>query len=329
LYSAGANFNPGKSGLLAGEIISADNFNATIQLRERLPSNFVWEGFWAYCIRPGYSEAILNLGLDIAANRERDFSRLLDSIRTWHFVSLAKAGEPCDLMLVADGQSKITVKILDMRPLESERPETVGALKKILVTYGQSKFLKNLSLSSQNARIEMQLVPVESTEPGNGSYEITKVLDSEQDTVSRLFSENDKFLIKVVNKGSQKAYYNIVAIQPDSKIIPVVPNSSDNADVNSFYLNPGESRILRDPLLNGFYAPYGTEMLKLFATLSPIDLFPIVDAQGSIPTRSGRRKNPIEMVLEDYYTSSRGPGLSRVSDTGSTFEYVYTIVPPR
>jgi hypothetical protein len=91
-------------------------------------------------------------------------------------------------------------------------------------------------------------------------------------------------------------------------------------------IKKGQTYIIPDVLLDGFYEPYGTEIFKVFASREPLNLSPIINSKG-VGTRGS--SNPLETILQDTYQNTRGPKV-KVSNmpsesSGSTFEFIFSI----
>jgi hypothetical protein len=138
------------------------------------------------------------------------------------------------------------------------------------------------------------------------------------------FTEKDQFMIEVVNTGNRSAYFNIIDIQPDGYINPVVP--APGKDGKEYIIKKGQTYVVPDVLLDGFYQPYGTEIFKVFASREPINLSPIINSKG-VGTRGSF--NPLEAILQDTYQNTRGPKVKVSSmpseSSGSTFEFIFRI----
>ena len=332
LDTAGKVRQPGERHIFAGEITDVGFFSSTITFKNTLPADFSPAGYWAYCTKPSFRNTSISLGVDIPKQTLPNYKRLVDSLSTWPFVQLVAEQKASDLQLKSEGTASVFLELsdsglpfMDMKPIGVKAPAGIAEFKKALLAFAQARFLKSLQLKSDDIRVELSLVRVKATVENDDKFTIQQLYDSPSDTVTRIFSEKDQFFVKVTNLGKVRAFYNIVAIQPDSKITAVVP-AYGSSDANSYSLNPGESRVIKTRLLNGFFPPFGTEMLKLFATSKPIDLFPIIDFQESM-ARSGEI-NSVEMIMESYRRTTRGPRMSAANNTGATSDYVYTIVPP-
>jgi hypothetical protein len=174
--------------------------------------------------------------------------------------------------------------------------------------------------------VEIRLIPVKAKSEG-GKIRVTDTLDFSiytKDDPVPTFTEKDQFLIEVINTGNRSAFFNIIDIQPDGYINPVVPEPGK--DGKEYQIKKGQTYIIPDVLLDGFYEPYGTEVFKVFASKDPINLSPIINTKG-VGTRGSA--SPLEAILQDTYQNTRGPKVKVSSmpaeSSGSTYEYIFRI----
>jgi hypothetical protein len=199
------------------------------------------------------------------------------------------------------------------------------AFKKVIAAYAQGKFIKRVEFQNPDYAIDMKLVPVK--------MEGTKVVDTlwgqEYKDAGGIpsFSTTDKALILLTNNSSFSVYFNIVDIQPDGKINPVVPNPRKHENPKDFQLAPGQSKFI-DKKYISFGPPYGLETFKVFASYEPINFGPIF--LTGIATARGNFENEMEKLFADSYAMSRGVEVGTVSADvdACTFSYSFKIVKP-
>ncbi len=327
LYPAGTLKIPKDSALYRGTITESDNFTSVLTLTKTLPTDAKPQQFWAFRIKQSYGESKINV---YAENRKRNFPKsLLDSLQNWQFMKIVTDSALADYRVEFTQNNEALVKInatmlpyLNMLPIAIKNANSIKELKKVMVSAGQVRFLKSLKLNSQaNPEISLSLIRVKL----NSSREkVVALFDAEKDTVTRIFSENDSMVLKLTNNSKTKLYFNIVAIQPDEKIVPLIPSLNDNNDVNSYQIAAGSTIVLDYKPITGFSPPCGAEMMKVFATPKPINLYPIIESQTEITHRAKGEENPIESLLGTYH--SRGPNSVANTNLGYSSEYVYTIV---
>lgn len=323
LYPAGTASIQNTKPVLEGKVTAQEYFTATLSLKEPLPADFKAAQYWAFRTQQSFSESAIKVACNFADLAPALAKTLTDSLQQWPFLKMVQSTEQPDISLKNTPQTDLVgVFVADMpylgvKPVSPASAGGIGLLKKMLLSAAQVKLMKSVKLSSPEIAVEMSLVRAKV----DNNNVVTEVFDTPLDTLSRRFSENDIVVIKLTNKGSKTAYYNIVAIQPDNKIVPVAPGLEDNNDPNSYKIAAGETVFLKNRPIYGFWPPLGTEMMKVFATPQPINLLPAIEAQGEITTATRGQENPLVLLMRNCYT--RGTN----SNVGYTFEYVYTIVP--
>ncbi|MEI7585985.1 caspase family protein [Runella sp.] len=323
LYPAGTASIQNAKPVLEGKVTAQEYFTATLLLKEPLPSDFKVAQYWAFRTQQSFSESAIKVGYTFTDLSPALAKTLTDSLQQWPFLKVVQPTEQPDVFLKNTPQTDLVgVFVADMaylgvKSVSLSSAGSIGLLKKMLLSVAQVKFMKSVKLSSPEIAVEMSLVRAKI----DNNNVVTEVFDTPLDTLSRRFCGNDIMVIKLTNKGTRTAYYNIVAIQPDNKIVPVAPSLEDNNDPNSYKIGAGETVFLKNRPLLGFWPPFGTEMMKVFATPQPINLLPAIEAQGEVTTATRGQENPLVMIMRNCYT--RGTN----SNAGYTFEYVYTIIP--
>ncbi|MDB9883284.1 caspase family protein, partial [Bacteroidia bacterium] len=206
-------------------------------------------------------------------------------------------------------------------------PSTDGfkQLKKVLSSYAQGRFLKELEISNSDYNIEVSLIPV-----AVNNKEVTDTLD-----ISTImdeggipsFSTSTKALLQITNHSSFPVYFNIIDIQPDGVVNPIVPNPRRNENAKDYRISAGQTIILKNKIIS-FGPPYGTETFKIFASYEPLNFAPILVTRGESSAR-GNLSNNLEKLFLDSYTLSRGADIGALqSDMDAcTFSYVFKITP--
>lgn len=263
-------------------------------------------------------------------------SRLLFFLTVSFFISLdfipGYAETVKRALIIAIGESGKTILIktaaedLVFEEIISTATDAVDQCVSAVKRYAQARFIRELKLDDEDYRVEIRFIPVKAKYDG-GKIRVDDTLDFAEylkDDPVPMFTEKDQFLIEVINTGNRSAYFNIIDIQPDGYINPVVP--SPGKDGKEYQIKRGQSYIVPDVLLDGFCELYGTEIFKVFASKDPINLSPIINTKG-VGTRGSA--NPLEAILQDTYQNTRGPKVKVSSmpaeSSGSTFEYIFRI----
>jgi hypothetical protein len=198
-----------------------------------------------------------------------------------------------------------------------------------LNNFAQGKIIKDLDFSDDRFNIVMELLPVEADIYDDGTFEITEYLDKDKFVVNEVpgFTAENMAVIKVTNNGTKKAFFNIIDIQPDGFINPIIPTVNDS-DGREYYLEPGESAILKNTIVM-FGPPYGNEVFKVIATDKPFNLSATIMQHGS--SSRGDSSNIFESALGIGNSGVNTRGAATISakkqdDKMGTFEYTFKIM---
>jgi hypothetical protein len=174
--------------------------------------------------------------------------------------------------------------------------------------------------------VELELIPVRVIDGRIDTLKSESLLD--RGGIMR-FTTSDKAVLKITNNSSFDVYFNIIDIQPNGVVNPVMPDPNKFEDPKEFKIPAGKSYVVPRKILS-FGPPYGTETLKIFASANPLDFSPILKTKGnSAGTRGGT--NPLETLFQSSYTMTRGVAVDPIS-TGidaCTFSYTFKIVESR
>ena len=197
-----------------------------------------------------------------------------------------------------------------------------------LNNYAQGKIIKDLDYYNERYDVVMELIPVNAKINDDGSFDIIEYLEPSSILVNDIpiFSPGIMALIKVTNLGTKKSYFNVIDIQPDGFINPVIPTVHD-IDGREYVLEPGETAILKNTLVM-FGPPYGNEIFKLIATDKPFNLSATILQHGN--STRGADSNIFESALQVGKTGTNTRGAATVSSTNNddricTFEYTFKI----
>ena len=86
--------------------------------------------------------------------------------------------------------------------------------------------LRKAKSSATNIQVEIELIP----------------LNSNKERISKTFKTGEQFQIKAINKGTQRAFFQIIGIQPDNKVLLIKNSQKRYANLTEFEL-----------LLNNFF----------------------------------------------------------------------------
>ncbi|MDP1621230.1 MAG: caspase family protein [Bacteroidales bacterium] len=133
------------------------------------------------------------------------------------------------------------------------------------------------------------------------SFEMINSKTSLAIPVSHPFKIGDSFQIKIINKGSKDAFFQIIDIQPDNQISLLFDASQ--LSNNDLYIKAGQAKII-DKVTFTISNPVGVEMLKLVASDKQLDLSAI-KTKLPVANRSSQA-NEFEQFLDEIYGTEQG-----------------------
>jgi hypothetical protein len=113
---------------------------------------------------------------------------------------------------------------------------------------------------------------------------------------NREFKIGENFQVRIINRGTKGAFFQIIDIQPDNSIALLFDLSK--LSPNDLFINAGESKTM-DKVTFRLSKPLGVEMFKLVASEKQLDLSPIVTQKPAI-----NRHDPVsefEEMLSNLY----------------------------
>lgn len=331
--------NPGTSQLddsqviVTGRVISSENFKSKVMLdtKKKFKTN---QDAWVFIKTRTFTDQKIKVSIDpemdpalkIALNKE---------ISNSSFAELTKENAEIELNYGRTRGAKVVsisnalynkelhkISNVDESALESDVMSTLN-------NYAQGKIIKDLDFTDDRFNIVMELLPVEADIYDDGTFEITEYLDKNKFIINEVpgFTPENMAVIKVTNNGTKKAFFNIIDIQPDGFINPIIPTVNDS-DGREYYLEPGESAILKNTIVM-FGPPYGNEVFKVIATDKAFNLSATIMQHGS--SSRGDSSNIFESALGIGNSGINTRGAATVSnkkpdDKMGTYEYTFKII---
>jgi metacaspase-1 len=323
IYPSGTHDPSGSVSLATGIVIQSDSYSATVQLDKELsieePANewcFVTQMF--YHINPVHIE----IRSDHSGSPEKNLSRteivdMQTSLRKLPFVIIDENPE----LQIARGAASDSIIIASNGYLFStisHTPGTSNELNEKIQQYAQYKFLEEINLSDNTAKFDVKLVPFVNGK-ADSSLIRTKIIAGLYE-----FKNGDSLVLWVRNTGGKPAYINILDMQPDGVINPLLPNKTQNIYSHDLKMNPGDSHLFTNYLIV-VSPPYGTEILKIFASTSEIDLEGIAATRG---ISKGGNFSILENLVKNSFDLSKGVTIVNPENAnGSTYNLLFRIKP--
>lgn len=332
-YPSGTNSIKGKQPNFSGVVKSLDNFSAVVELESsQTISNK--KSIWAFVTDKNFENAKVDVRLDL--NDTKMSNVLSKELKDLNGINIVSTGGELKVVNKGNGYVLHTtvddLPYLDMKPVQGTAEEVALKLGEAIKLYAQSKFLRELKLSDESMnQVSVELVPVKATVGIDQKFTIHEYIETRgkiDDKNFMTFSSNEQFVIRAKNNGNSDVYVTVIDIQPDGRInsILVTGNASNAKDL---LVEAGQEKEFK-VLIDGFSEPYGTEVFKIFITSKPLNLKPIIDAQGKIPSGTRGNNNPLENLFIDTYMGTRGPkvvGSMPATSSGTVTQITFRVDP--
>lgn len=192
-------------------------------------------------------------------------------------------GKDCDSIIVA-----ATGALFDT--LKNAATDT-AALKNKIKSYMQYGFLKSIQIHEPGIGLDVKLVKVNKGQPDTSNVH--------SPLTNYKFVAGDTVMIWVHNPGAKGLYFNILDMQPNGLVNPVVPVVTDQFKISpeELFIKPGLSHVFNYPI--EIAPPYGTEVFKIFVSEKLIDMTSIANTNGK---DSRGEFTPLESLVKSSYT---------------------------
>jgi len=262
--------------LATGKVISGNEFESTILLSKPLSQTQIMQAEIAIKSR---SYAALKQKIFLSVKNSQKIEALLADEKMIEFVK-SEAIFSADLLIEERKSPKNGNQFIFLYKniedtifvnLPDTKPETVAEIiKNKVIAYAKSNYLRAISQLNSNLNVELKIVPIEYETVGD-NIEITKKFDEKSilsESGQLVLKEGSVFILRAINKGTEKAFLSIIDIQPDNNMALLIPNETMLAQ--NVFLNPNDS-IDFEELMFQVSPPYGTDMLKLIASSVPMN----------------------------------------------------------
>lgn len=239
-------------------------------------------------------------------------------LKTWIDEASANLKEvkqnPDIIITEQNGYLKI-IRAADGRVTDSLEQQRASAdqLKQKLISYAQCKYLRELKAGNASS-LSLEFIPCNAE---------GKAVDARIENNMMVVKPGEYAKIKVINKGTQRYYFNIIDIQPDGKINPIIPAAQELTlkHAEQYLIEAESEKVL--PITLEFAPPFGKEVFKLFASVEPFNLTPYF-VHGGIQTRGAGA--PLEKIFIKSNLNTRGASASKSGDNEfQTGELIFKI----
>ena len=313
LHKSGTN-NPNESTLLAkGKVTASESFTSTVELEQADVIAKEADG-WVFITEPIFKSDPLVVAF--LKNRPGSFSNEQLNILEAALTAMpAVSFEGTPELLISHGDVKDSI-IIASNGLLFGTFKNAGELQEQLKHYIQYKFLKTLEIIDPAFDLEVRLLPIingKTDTARNHSKMVGGILELE---------DGDQFYIAAKNNTNRGLYVNILDLQPDGLINPVLPNKAFPIEKTELRIEAGQERII--PYIMKIGPPLGMETYKIFVSRQEIDMESIALSNG---LRARGNFSVIQELVNDSYTAtSRGSSIVKTAEPdGAVYSIVFRI----
>ncbi|MDZ4806718.1 MAG: caspase family protein [Bacteroidota bacterium] len=210
-----------------------------------------------------------------------------------------------------------------------------ATMKETLKRFDRFQYLQNLKFNEQGLSAKVEIVFLDD----NKNVDYTKLASRTKLTGLEL-KEGDEVFLKITNTGDKKFFINVVDVQPDGKINPVLPNKNlKDKDgypapvrAEDCTVNKGDSLLLKNLSIK-IWPPYGEETLKVFLSGEKLDLEDILtdDANDGQSRGAGGVLNNMAKIFKNSKVNGSGTRGTETkvntAQNGTIFSVGFNIVP--
>lgn len=324
VYRAGTNDptkpEAAKALLATGKVTQAGNFTADITLDKALSVKQPAEA-WVFVTAPVFKIKPVQLEIITAKSRAAagisnfnaaDVTRIKTALADFPLATFT--GTP-DLFLVK-GSGSDSVKIAANGYVYKVVSSTsTTELKDAITGFAQYKLLQN-EIKNPDINFEVTLVPVVNGKPDTSLIQ-SKIVDGIYQ-----FKEGDQVALWIKNNSARSVFFNILDMQPDGIINPILPNKKVEIYPRDLKVASGASIVgFRDYILD-IYPPYGLELFKVFVSFDEINMETIATTRGA---DARGNLNSFEALVKKSFGTRGADGTVKTSE-GATFNVPFRIV---
>ncbi|MEZ4961416.1 MAG: caspase family protein [Saprospiraceae bacterium] len=283
-------WHPGKTPPIVSGIVSySELIRADVELEAPIDKETIAPA-WAFVAgqQLGDSRLFIQLHLPNHKALEDEFKNQLTD-----FPNVILVTENFDLLLEETEAGQFRLSTYDEVVLCEETFTTPFAdaaylLEEVILKFFRYKFLKELQYEDPWLKVSLNIIPA--NEPSNFNY----------DNGFAELEVGEQFFIEVTNKGDKACYINLLDIQPNAIVTPLVPGVAGDFQPGDLLLEPGQTKRLKSNNGIDFWQadlPLGFDILKLIATDEPIDLRAILAARGNT-----KEANPLLQAFNSAFS---------------------------
>lgn len=287
-FETGTTNTSGKNPLASGRVINASAFSATVKADSPY-INLVKLNPWAFIKELAYGTEKLKLFI----KGDKAFAKILeDSLKDFQLVQFNAIS--CDLFLDTLGTTNNwalkfpNTNAVFQSGFTFSRNQNIKTFKESLKQFDRFRYLKGLMINDPDISVKIHLVFLD----GKGNTDSAKL--KSRTNLGRLeLKKGDNVFLQIINTGKNDVYVNIVDIQPDGIINPVLPNKNSlNVNGNPSPVTWENCLVKRADTLKPcsfvIAEPFGEETFKVFLSPQPLDLEDILTTKNEAEAKNKR-----------------------------------------
>ncbi|MCX8018998.1 MAG: caspase family protein [Chitinophagaceae bacterium] len=329
-YPAGTQSTKTGDTLATGLVTSASNFYSVVTLNAENPDLFK-KNPWAFIVEKVFGNEKVKINTNYLTEKEK--SLLQDIFGNHSLIELGSNGE-----LFFSASEKRNGKALRYGqngvifedPFPFDEPERI---RKVIKRFELFRYFTNLQFYESGLTAKVELV----------------FLDSQRRTDYRKLAgrtrlgklelqESDEVYLKVINTGQKDFFINIIDIQPDGYLNPILPNKKLTDEYNNptpllaedCFIKAGDS-VLFENMKIKISPPFGEELFKVFLSAEKLDLEDILIHQNdnNSQSRQGILNNlaKIFLIAQSEQRATRSNSRISTTENGTIFGVPFSIVP--
>lgn len=322
LYPSGTADPAKATAINKGTVTSVKNYEATVALEK---DDSVNTARWVFLTEMNYGAKVKVDVRDVKGMAKK----LQTALKDFNLIEFNKA---CDMYIdtIANGQlwalkyATTTADVFDT----IFRIEDTTEVKNVLKRYARFRYLQGIRITEDGLQAKVEIVFLKP----NGEIDYEKI--NERSKGGRLeLQAGDEVHLKVKNIGDKAFYINIVDVQPNGVINPILPYKSQYIRPEDLYIAKYDSILFRNYSIT-IGPPYGEETFKVFLSRDKFDMEEILVNNNDRASRSAKGTlNNLAAIFKDSdgnaIASRGGAGKVNTNQDGTIFNLNFHIVPSK
>jgi metacaspase-1 len=294
LYPAGTADPTGKTALNKGKVTTVSNFDATVTLEKE--DTLFKSSPWVFVTEMNYGSKIKIDVRDVNHAGRRAYSIFQNS-------AIVEYGKPCDIYLDTLGSIDSWALKYPTTGTVFEKGLTLdntNGINEALKRFARYRYLQGLEFAEDGLDASISLVFLKPTGEIDNDKINSRTVNGRLELV-----DGDQVYLKVVNTGNKGFFVNVVDIQPDGKINPILPNKKQGIRPEDCEIRKYDSLVLKSYKIT-IGLPAGEEVFKVFLSKDKLDLEDILVTGDDRASRSRGVLNNMAKVFVESDSEQRG-----------------------